>query len=343
MSSIKPKNEKSNLTWSLEVMELPLKFDWKISRNTSSEKKNLLVTVKDSSGTKAQGEVAFNVRYKESLETIKSGFEKFVSEQPQPKTVQELHQYMKSLGLDKSLRFGIESAWVHFQAKKLGQSVSEYLGLPAQLKPVKTSFSLPILDPKEIGPFIHEYDLTRFKVLKIKVDSQAEQRVREVAKHYNGPLRIDANEAWKTADEVLQFAEKVKDLRVEFIEQPLPDHLHDELLKLKQKSPFKLVADESITDEGVSEFHRDRFHGVNIKLMKSGGYYPALEQLQKARELGLETMLGCMVETSLGISSAINISDQIDYLDLDGSLLLKKDPMQLIEEKDGFLYLVSEK
>lgn len=327
-----------SLKWRIEKISLPLNFTWKISRNSSEVKENFIIHVSEGEYS-ARGEVAFNVRYGESLESITKGFESFkLAMQSQDiLSAQDLQKQMLDLKLDKSLRFGIESAWTHLQCEKKNISVSKYLGLEQREKS-PTSFSLPILQKDEIAAFIDRWQLLRFPFLKVKVNENALELVQEVAKAYKGPLRVDANEAWQTAGEVLSFLEKAAGINIEFIEQPLPAHLHDELLKLKQSCPIPLVADESILDEGVSEYHAERFHAVNIKLMKSAGYIAAVEQLKKARELGLQTMLGCMVETSLGISSALHIAQDVDYIDLDGFLFLK-DPFGLVKEQEGVLQL----
>ena len=323
------------MNWSIEKIKLPLKFSWKISRNSSDEKNNYIVRFNDEE-CEGAGEVAFNVRYGESASSIEQGFESFLDRVKDRKVqkVEELEGLTE--GLDQSLRFGVESAWVHWSCKRQEKTVAQYFDIKER-RQAPTSFSLPILNVSEIGDFISRWQLQRFSFLKIKVDEQATERVREVARHFSGPLRVDANEAWKEADEVLEFLDKVKDLKIEFIEQPLPASQSDELLKLKEKSEVCLIADESITGEGVTSYHQERFHGVNVKLMKAGGYVSAIKQLKKARELGMQTMLGCMVETSLGISSAMNISDQVDYIDLDGSLLLAEEPFGYIQEENGVL------
>ena len=325
------------LNWSIQKIELPLKFDWKISRGTSAVKSNWIVSVEDSR-EKGMGEVAFNVRYGESLDSIERGWQAFLRESQNVDSLATLNELLCKVSIDNSLRFGIESAWIDFESKKLGQTVWQFLEVE-EPSPVRTSFSLPILDVEEIPSFISSHGLQRFSFLKVKVDRFAVDSVRAVARCFAGPLRIDANEAWRTAQEVLKFAEEVKDIDIEFIEQPLPASAEEELRILKKNCQIPLIGDESLTDEGVSEYHAERFHGVNVKLMKAGGLLPALEQLRRARELGLKTMLGCMVETSLGISSALQISAGVDFVDLDGFLLLKEDPYGAVLEKDGRLFL----
>ena len=158
--------------------------------------------------------------------------------------------------------------------------------------------------------------------IKIKVNKEnALDFSKEVMRLTQVPLRIDANEAFQTTSDVMNFISAFPDLnRIEFLEQPLPASFHEEALELKKHSPVILIADESVTKEDIGTYYTERFHGVNIKLMKSGGYLKGLKQLRQAKILGLKTMLGCMVETSLGISSALQLAGGVDYFDLDGFL-----------------------
>ncbi len=325
--------------WSIKELELPLKFTWNISRNSSDTKKNFCIKVKNGS-IEAMGEVAFNVRYEESRELILEKFEEFKNNAPQDfNGVESLVAYLETTDLPQSLKFGIESSFVHYIAILSGKPVAQLMGTNV-VASVKTSFSIPIMEVGKLQSFIHDNNLKRFSVLKVKVNQDiAEEFCNEVLRLTDVPLRIDANESFQSARDALLFLERFKDLkRIEFLEQPLASNAHEESLELKINSKVFLMADESVTSEEVNQYHVERFHGVNIKLMKSGGYLKALKQLRQAKRLGLKTMLGCMIETSLGISSALNISSGVDFFDLDGCLLIKEDPYKLISEEKGKIF-----
>lgn len=326
--------------WKIKEIELPLRFSWTISRNTCDIKKNLIVEY-NSHSVLGLGEVAFNSRYGETMESIKKEFEKFVSICPSSiTTLADLEPVFQKVQISSSLRFGIESAFIHNMAHIADMSVTQIIGSNT-LSKVKTSFSIPIMDPSKIAEFINENNLTRFSALKLKVGSEQDlDFIKEVHKNYEGPLRIDANEGWSNPDEVMKLLEgPLKKMNIDFLEQPFPSSSHEEYLKLKPISPVEIFADESITNGEVNRDLANQFHGVNIKLMKSGSYFKALNQLRAARELGMKTMVGCMVETSLGINSAINIAYGVDYLDLDGFLLLEKDPYNYLYEDNGVVFL----
>ena len=326
-------------TWTIKEIVLPLKFTWNISRNSSDTKRNFIVEVKNGS-ISAQGEVAFNVRYGESRELILEKFEEFKNNAPNDfNGVESLVAYLESTDLPQSLKFGIESSFVHYVSILSGKTVSQLMGVNT-VSSVKTSFSIPIMDTGKLAQFIEENKLHRFSVLKVKVNKEnALDFCSEVLKLTKVPLRVDANESFESARQTLKFLEEFPDRkRIEFLEQPLAASMHEEALELKKYVDVLLMADESVTKEEVNDYHAERFHGVNIKMMKAGGYLKAIKQLRQAKVLGLKTMLGCMVETSLGISSALNISGGVDFYDLDGSLLIKEDPFKLISEENGKIF-----
>lgn len=147
-------------------------------------------------------------------------------------------------------------------------------------------------------------------------------------------FRVDANCAW-TVEESLTNAIELKKLGVEFIEQPLDKENWEGMQVLFEQSILPIIADEScqvITD--VQKCHQ-HFHGINIKLMKCGGFTPALKMIQEAKALGMKVMVGCMTETSIGISAIAQLLPLLDYVDMDGALLLKVDPATGVLIKDG--------
>lgn len=326
--------------WSIKEIELPLKFTWNISRNSSDIKHNFIVHVKNGA-ISGLGEIAFNVRYGESRQLILDKFEEFsqAASTQDFNGVENLVSFMDKFELPQSLRFGIESSFVHYISILSGKSVAQLMGTNA-VSSVKTSFSIPIMEVGKIQEFITQNNLKRFSRIKLKInDENALDLCREVLRCVDVPLRIDANEAFKNTTAVMKFLENFPEIsRLEFLEQPLPSSFHEEALELKKHSTVMLMADESVTKEEISNYYPERFDGVNIKLMKAGGYLKAVKQLRQAKLLGLKTMLGCMVETSLGISSALNIAGSVDYLDLDGCLFLKEDPYNLISEENGKIF-----
>ena len=215
------------------------------------------------------------------------------------------------------------------------QSIASYFSL---LEPnnINTSFTVPILPQNELLPFIGK--LKRFASLKIKVNYNcAFETIQTIAKATNQPLRIDGNESWTNLDDLAKFIDSLAGLPIECIEQPMPASCVKEYKELKQFCPFPLIADESI--ESLVDFSqiKQQFDGINVKLMKAGSYHNAVYLLSKAKTHNLKTMIGCMIETSLGISSALNLASLADYVDLDGSLIVANEPYDLVKENNGKL------
>jgi len=150
---------------------------------------------------------------------------------------------------------------------------------------------------------------------------------------------VDANAAWKTREEALdRILHLADDGNIEFVEQPMPpDAPEADALWLKERSPLPLVGDESYQDARDAEHCARCFHGVNVKLVKTGGVTAAKEALEAARKLGLKTMLGCMIESSVLISAAAHLASLTDWLDLDGNVLISNDPFKGVQNSDGWI------
>lgn len=327
------------LRWHIESKELQLRYTWKISRNSSDFKTNLFIRVADKKYV-GIGEAAPNIRYGETAEDLNGQFESLIDNGLE--YIRSLEDLQVLLGIyppANALRFALEAAYIHYLCQKKGTTVVDYLKVTAPA-PVATAFTLPIMAPELVPAFIRENNLNRFASLKVKVNQEdGLELVRQVSAVNDKPLIIDANEAWTNPEVLLLFLEQLKKFRVAFIEQPLPAAETDAYIYLRQKSPYEIFADESVTDQADFELLRKQFHGVNMKLMKAGGYLNGLHILNQTRQHGLKTMVGCMVETSLGIWSAMQLCQGINQADLDGFLILKDEPFGIVHEKEGALYM----
>ncbi len=331
-------------TWTLTAHLLPLRYVWKISRNASATKTNLLLQVAGH-GHHGTGEAAPNVRYGETPELLQQQFTQLQAHGlAAVNTPEELNALLAVRPVAHALRFALEAALVQWLAARAGQPVWQWLGVPAPARAVATAFSLPIMAPEAVADFVQEQRAARFELLKIKVN-QAEglALLAEVARVLPGhPLLVDGNETWPDADAVLRFLEQaaaVPGLRIRFLEQPLPAALAADYRYLRPRSPVPLLADESVTDTADFAEIARQFHGVNVKLMKAGGFRRGIYLLRQTRAHGLVPMLGCMVETSVGIAAALQISALADVHDLDGFLIVKDEPFGLVTEAGGQLAL----
>lgn len=325
-------------TWTFEKVKLPLKVKWSISRGSLSEKENGIVIFKDD-GLEGIGEVALLTHGEIGMSDIESAFSLFSEQIPKNiNGLDDLTAILARLCLPAALSFAIESAYVHYLSQVMQSTKQRVLGV-REVSKIQTSHSIPIMNANDVKDFVENHRLKRFSSLKVKVGEFDDFHfVLEVAKYFEGKIRIDGNECFNEAQEVLEFLKALSSLSIEFLEQPLKRENHSEAIALRERSKVMLMADESVQDGVIVDDYQKMFHGINVKLMKAGGYLKAMRQLKQARELGMKTMLGCMVETSIGISSAMNIAHGVDFFDLDGFLLLEKDPYQLVYEENGTLY-----
>ncbi|UYZ65039.1 dipeptide epimerase [Hymenobacter weizhouensis] len=333
-------------TWTLTPLLLPLRYTWKISRNASTTKTNLLVEVADESGPSGRGEAAPNVRYDETPELLQQQF-RALQEAGLGRctTLEGLAELLDAHAPAHALRFALESAWVHREAARAGQAVWQWLGVPAPPRAgVPTAMTVPIMEPGAVAEFVQAHQLSRFSPLKIKVNRDAAlDLLAEVTRLLPGhPLIIDGNEAWPDADSLRRDWEQLRQLpglRVRLLEQPLPAACATDYRALKGQLGCPVFADESVTDAADFQDIARQFDGVNMKLMKAGGYLNGLRILRHTRAHGLQTMLGCMVETSLGIWSALQVSALADVCDLDGFLVVQNEPFGLVQEEEGRLVM----
>jgi L-alanine-DL-glutamate epimerase-like enolase superfamily enzyme len=286
------------------------------------------------------GESAPSTRYDESVEKT-AAFLAHVD--PQRLSFSDLEgsmHYVENLDPGNvSAKGALNLALLDGAARLAGRMVYDYLGLGFTEGRHTTCFSIGIDTPEMIRRKVREADI--FPGLKLKVgnpeDRENFQALREVAP--NKPVRADANEGWKTKEEALERIEwMAQDGNIEFVEQPMPASASpQDMAWLKERSPLPLYADESFHLAGDASLCADCFHGVNVKLMKTGGITRAKEALEAARNAGLKTMIGCMIETSILISAGAHLAELADYLDLDGNILCGNDPYEGVVQEKGVL------
>jgi L-Ala-D/L-Glu epimerase / N-acetyl-D-glutamate racemase len=227
-------------------------------------------------------------------------------------------------------RAAIDAALHDLCGRLAGLPVWRLLGLRRTGPP--TSWTVWLGDPDDMARRA-ERAAARFSRLKLKLggrDGLDLERVRAVRSATDVPLQVDVNEYW-TLDEALEW---LPQMEIEYCEQPLPagDPGGPEL---KRRSPVPIYVDEDCHTLADVAACAERAHGINVKLAKSGGIREAVRMAYAARALGLGVMLGCMVESGLGIAAAAQIASLCDHVDLDGNLLLADDPWPGVELVDG--------
>lgn len=327
------------MEWTIEERKFELKYNWKLSRNETVEKTNLFVHIKDQ-GKIFSGEIAPNIRYNESVNIINQQFLNLLSKGlSKICNIIEYYEFIKIEKVAKSLNAGLETAIIAYHLYNTENTFSS-MYYTSKITKASTSYTIPIMDPSYIKSFITDNNLFRFSTLKLKVNNDfAFDFIKEVSKYYPNPLLVDANEAWRDVDSLINFLNKLNNFKIELIEQPLPSDMIEEYKYLKPLSPYSIFGDESVLDNDDLEIISQQFHGINLKLMKTGGYKKCNSMLAAAKKLGLKTMIGCMVESTLGISAAFNFASEVNYVDLDGFMLIKNEPFNLVREDNGILYI----
>jgi L-Ala-D/L-Glu epimerase len=230
-------------------------------------------------------------------------------------------------------RAALNAALYDLQGKLTGVPVWRLLGVRRVGPP--TSWTIWLGDPDDMGNRAAKV-ADRFLRLKLKLgagDGRDVDRVRAVRETTEAPLQVDVNEYWSLA-EALDTLPQLAELGVEYCEQPLPAGDPDGP-RLKASSPIPIYVDEDCHRLDDVAPCAERAHGINIKLAKSGGIREGVRMAHAARALGLGVMLGCMIESGLGIGAAAQIASLCDHVDLDGNLLLAHDPWPGVEFSDG--------
>ena len=285
-------------------------------------------------GVSGFGEAAPIERYDESAASAFA----FVEEHAallgdDPFALAEIGARLAEVPGEQAAKAALDAALHDLIGKLLGISVRRLLGLGAGGPP--TSWTLGITDPDETARKA-ERVRGRFRRLKLKLgarDGLDVERVRAVRAVTEVPLQVDANEYW-TLDEALAWIPELQALGVEYVEQPLPAG-DSGGAELRRRSPLPVYVDEDCHTLADVAACGEIAHGINIKLAKSGGLREAVRMANAARALGLGVMLGCMIESGLGIAAGAHVATLCDHVDLDGNLLLAEDPWSGVTLVDG--------
>jgi len=322
-----------------EIVRLKLRHTWTTTMSSSEFRDNVYVRYM-ADGITGRGEGAPIVRYKESAELSKRAIESvrpMLSGSDPRQFAKLLDQIFGKIDGQWAAKAAIDIALMDWIGQKAGVPLFRYFGLDAKDAPV-TTFSIGIDTPEMTKQKVREAE--PFPILKIKVgldkDEATLEAVRSVTKK---PLRLDANEGFKSKEEAVRKINWLESLGAEFIEQPMPAHLHEEAKWIRGKVHIPVLADEAaLRAEDIPEI-ADAYDGVVIKLDKTGGILGAMRMIQVAKAHKMKTMLGCMISSSVSITAAAHLSPLVDYADLDGNLLIANDPFRGVTVEKGKLIL----
>jgi len=321
-----------------EPIKLTLKTPFRIAHGSSKVRNNVLVRIGDGEH-EGLGEAAPVTQHHETQASVLEYLGALARRWPPSDDPFLLEDLVAALPAgSQAARAAVDVALHDLVGKKLGTPLFRLLGLNPKRAPV-TSLTIGLGTMEEVQAKARE--AAGFPILKLKLDSDGDHSlalVRAVHAVSDSRLVADANCAW-SAEQALQLIPALADLGLEWIEQPLPEEDLEGMRRVREASPLPIFADEPVRTARDIPRLAGCVDGVNIKVQKAGGLREAQRMIAVARAHDLQVMLGCMVETSVGITAAAHLAPLVDWADLDGTLLISADPFVGVGVEDGRLVL----
>lgn len=320
-----------------QALDLTLSVPFRIARGVQNVAHNVLVQVEED-GLAGVGEAAPSGFYGEKCESVLMALSYFAEHLgDDPLLIEDISagliQVMRG---NAAARAAIDMALYDLLGQRLGVPIYQLLGLNPARTPL-TSFTLGLDTPVAMARKARE--AAQYPILKVKLGTENDfDIVRAIRDVTDARLRVDANAAW-TPKQAIRTINALEPFGIEFVEQPVAASDLDGLRLVRENTSVPIFADESCVILDDVPRMAGRVDGVNIKLMKCGGISQALKMIATARALHLQVMLGCMIESSVAITAAAQISPLVDYADLDGALLVANDPFEGVRIEGGRLAL----
>lgn len=321
---------------------LPLRHTFTISHESRTVQPTIILQLEDDNGYVGFGEATVTLYYGVTMEKMLTAVERVRPwlEQYQLEHPEAFYAELEQRLPDNSfVRCALDQAANDLWARRHGKPLYEMWGLNPANAPT-TSFTIGIAPIPEMIEKLKEKHWPLYKI-KLGTDHDLDI-IRALREHTAATFRVDANTAW-TPTQTIENSHTLKVLGVEFVEQPQKADAWDDHRTALTGSVLPIIADESCHVEADVARCAGYFDGINIKLTKCGGLTPARRMIAEARRLGLKIMMGCMTESSVGISAIAHIAPLLDYVDMDGALLLAKDPARgVVIDDEAKLHYASE-
>jgi L-alanine-DL-glutamate epimerase-like enolase superfamily enzyme len=312
-----------------ETLAIEPEHPFRISRSVQERAERVWVRI-EADGEEGWGEADPSPYYGETAETVTAALRRMrpaVETATEPEGLEGLERSLLAVARgDASAVAAVVAALYDLVGKRAGVPVWRTLGLePSDAPP--SSFTIGLDEPEAMAEKASR--AAAYPILKIKLGTDRDEAILEAVRGAapDRILRVDANAAW-SAEEAVERSSRLADFGVEFVEQPLPPAEREGYRYLYERSPLPIIADESCIVARDIPGLVGQVHGINIKMAKCGGPREALRMIHTARACGLRVMLGCMLETTLGIAAAAHLAPLVDYADLDGAALLREDPFR---------------
>ena len=309
----------------LHAFDLPLRHTFTISRESITSQPTLIVELSQG-GVSGYGEATSNKYYGFTIQRMARDLAPLAPQLASERLDDPTALWARcqpQLTADPFALCALDQAAHDLWGKLRGQPTWKLWGLSADKTPA-SDYTIGIDAIDVMVAKLNEFP--GWPIYKIKLGTDRDlEIVRALRQHTSATFRVDANCGW-TADQTIANSTELKKLGVEFIEQPLKPQLPEaDHRRVREQSALPIIADESCIVESDVSKCRGLFHGVNIKLVKCGGLTPARRMIAEARRLGLQVMVGCMTESTVGISAIAQLLPLLDYVDMDGAVLLAED------------------
>ena len=322
---------------SVQPMTLNLRTTFRVSHGASDQRHNVLVLI-EQEGLTGYGEAAAVFYYGDTQESLTAYLNGLPPLGDDPFRLEDILQSLPAG--PQAARAAVDIALHDLWGKMTDQPLYRLFGLTPVPLP-QTSFTIGIDAPEVMAARVKELN---YPIIKVKLGAQdAEASVAAIRRAGNARLRVDANAAWQP-EEALGIITRLAQYDLELIEQPLPAGDVDSYLWLRSQLKMRGVTTPIFADESIKTSHdvaayAGAVDGVVVKLMKTGGLREALRTIHTARAHGMQTMLSCMIESSVGVTAAAHLAPLCDHLDLDGPLLISNDPFSGLRYEGADLFM----
>ncbi len=315
---------KSGYRLSSEAITLKFHHPFRLSTGVSTTRTAHWIRLEDDQGW---GEGTIPPYYNISDEDMQSLWnEKAHCKEPFPEALEQISGWIGDQG-PAPARAALDLALHDRIGRRRDLPLYKLYDLPAPI-PFYTAYTIAIAEPEEMARMAADHP--EFPVIKLKLGSDDDISRVEAVRSARPDVRLylDANAGWEP-DEAVRLIKDLESLDIEMIEQPVAEYDVEGMGYVQSQTDIPIVADESLKSlETLEELARLGVQGINLKIMKLGGFGPTLKMLKRGRELGLKIMLGCMTETSLGVTAMSHLTAMADWIDLDAPLLISNDPFE---------------
>jgi len=311
-------------TWRCEIRELPLRDPFGLSRGTRRAVKNLFLRIGE-----GWGEGAPIYYHGQTVERMESLAHTWLSEKPDFNRPVEIivAGLLERFPGETALAQAVDLAWHDAWGKREGRPLYRLWNTPFRADLI-SSFTIGLDNLETVLRKVDQAE--SYPILKIKVGGEEDFPILEaIHARTRKPLYVDANEGW-SVEQTVEMLPKLQELGVRVLEQPLPREDQEGYRRIQEtnRSNIPIIVDEGVHGPEDIETWAGLADGINIKLAKCGGLARARQMIHLARQQGMRIMLGCMIESSLGVTAAAHLAPWVDFLDLDGAALLANDPFQ---------------